>query len=64
MEHRLWLFMQAQCIKNLSHVIEAAGITWDHIMKVNIYLKKMEDFDAINEVYEKVGFPQACSIMC
>ncbi|KAL7010354.1 hypothetical protein EMMF5_000377 [Cystobasidiomycetes sp. EMM_F5] len=44
----------AQCIKNIGIVLEAAGATYEHLVKVNIFLKRMEDFDAINEVYEKM----------
>merc|ERR1711879_140642 len=43
-----------QCINNLSKVLENAGSDWDHVVKVNIYLKSMADFNAMNEVYEKM----------
>jgi len=42
-----------QCLKNLTRVLEAAGTTWEKVVKVNIYLKTMDDFDAMNEIYEK-----------
>jgi len=42
-----------QCLKNVSKVLEGAGSSWDKVLKVNIYLKTMDDFDAMNEVYEK-----------
>lgn len=38
----------------MSEVLKAAGSDWDHVLKVNIFLKVMDDFNAINEVYEKV----------
>ncbi|KAF8577871.1 Endoribonuclease L-PSP [Ramaria rubella] len=44
----------AQCIKNLGNVLEAAGSTWEKVLKVNVYLKNMDDFAAMNEVYEKL----------
>ncbi|KAF8168135.1 Endoribonuclease L-PSP/chorismate mutase-like protein [Crassisporium funariophilum] len=44
----------AQCIKNLGHVLEAAGSSWEKVVKVNVYLKNMDDFAAMNEVYEKL----------
>lgn len=44
---------QEQILKNLTKVLEHAGSDWDHVLKVNIFLKKMEDFDAINAVYTK-----------
>jgi len=42
----------AQCIKNLGNVLTAAGSSWDKVVKVNVYLKDMENFAAMNEVYE------------
>lgn len=45
---------QTQCVKNLTAVLAAAGSSWDKVVKVNVYLKDMGDFAAMNEVYEKV----------
>lgn len=44
----------AQCINNLGNVLEAAGSSWEKVAKVNIYLKDLNDFGAVNEVYEKL----------
>ncbi|KAL0071859.1 hypothetical protein AAF712_000781 [Marasmius tenuissimus] len=44
----------AQCIKNLGNVLEAAGSSWEKVVKVNVYLKDMDQFDSMNEVYEKL----------
>lgn len=44
----------AQCINNLGNVLESAGSSWEKVVKVNIYLKNMDDFGAMNEVYEKL----------
>ncbi|KAF4623563.1 hypothetical protein D9613_001777 [Agrocybe pediades] len=44
----------AQCIKNIGSVLEAAGSSWEKVVKVNVYLKNMDDFAAMNEVYEKL----------
>lgn len=44
---------QAQCIANLGEVLKAAGASWENVVKVNVYLKNMDDFAAMNEVYEK-----------
>ncbi|KAG2072609.1 Endoribonuclease L-PSP [Suillus decipiens] len=41
----------AQCLSNLTNVLEAAGSSWDKVVKVNIYLKSMGDFAAMNEEY-------------
>ncbi|KAG1801658.1 Endoribonuclease L-PSP [Suillus plorans] len=39
----------AQCLSNLTDVLNAAGSSWDKVVKVNIYLKSMGDFAAMNE---------------
>lgn len=44
---------QAQCIANLGNVLKAAGSSWEKVVKVNVYLANMDDFAAMNEVYEK-----------
>lgn len=40
-----------QAMKNLSAVLEAAGSDLEHVVKTNIYLRYIRDFDAMNEVY-------------
>ncbi|KAJ3883379.1 Endoribonuclease L-PSP [Lentinula edodes] len=45
---------KTQCIKNLGNVLSAAGSSWDKVVKVNVYLKDMDNFGAMNEVYEKL----------
>lgn len=42
-----------QCFKNLFNVLEAAGLTSDHVEKVNVFLTDMNHFTAMNEVYSK-----------
>ena len=34
-------------------MLKAAGSSWEKVVKVNVYLKNMDDFAAMNEVYEK-----------
>lgn len=46
----------AQCISNIEKALKNAGSSLDHLVKVNIFLKSMDDFNAINEVYEKVSY--------
>ena len=41
-----------QCFNNLFHVLEAAGLTSDDVLKVNVFLTDMNDFPAMNEVYK------------
>lgn len=41
----------AQALENLKAVLHAAGTSLAHVAKVNIYLRDIEDFAAMNEVY-------------
>lgn len=40
-----------QCFRNLFKVLEAAGLTPDDVVKVNVYLRDMKDFADMNAVY-------------
>ena len=42
-----------QCLRNLSAVCAAAGVTLDDAVKVTVYLVNMADFAAVNEVYAR-----------
>ena len=44
-----------QCIDNIEQVLQAAGSSLEKLVKVNIFLKNMDDFNAVNAVYEKVS---------
>lgn len=44
----------AQCLSNLTDVLKTAGSSWDKVVKVNIYLKSMGDYAAVNEEYIKL----------
>ena len=48
----------AQVMKNLEAVLEAAGVTFAHVVRSTIYLADLEDFAAVNEVYA-ARFPAA-----
>jgi 2-iminobutanoate/2-iminopropanoate deaminase len=41
----------AQALENLKAVLEAAGTSLTHVVKVNIFLTNMDDFAAMNQVY-------------
>ncbi|MDO5988038.1 RidA family protein [Flavivirga amylovorans] len=41
----------AQVMKNLKAVLEAAGMTFEHVIKTSIFISNMDDFTQINEVY-------------
>ena len=40
-----------QCFKNLLCVLEAAGLTFDDVVKVNVFLTNMSYFQEMNSVY-------------
>ncbi len=40
-----------QCLKNLAFVLQAGGASVKTILKVVIFLKNMDDFVIVNEVY-------------
>jgi 2-iminobutanoate/2-iminopropanoate deaminase len=42
-----------QALQNLSAVLEAAGSSLQHTLRVNVFLKNPEDFPAMNEVYQE-----------
>ena len=43
----------AQVMKNLSEVLQAAGMNFSHVVKSTIFLKDMNQFSLVNEVYGK-----------
>ena len=42
-----------QTLENLKAVLEAGGSSLGRVVKANVYLKNLEDFGAMNEVYAK-----------
>jgi len=40
-----------QVMKNLKAVLEAANMTFEHVIKATIYISNMDDFGLINAVY-------------
>lgn len=40
-----------QVMKNIQAIINASGLTMDHIIKCSIFISNMDDFIEINEVY-------------
>jgi 2-iminobutanoate/2-iminopropanoate deaminase len=44
--------------ENLKGILEASGSSLNHVVKATVYLKEMNDFAAMNEVYAKF-FPAA-----
>ena len=49
-----------QCLKNLKAVLEAGGSKMNRVKKVTVFVRDMEEFSNINEVYKQyftVPFP-------
>ena len=40
-----------QCFENIKGILDAAGSSMDKVVKVNVYLRDINDFKAMNEVY-------------
>jgi len=40
-------------MENLKAILEAAGVLLTHVVKTTVYLKDMNDFTAMNEVYAR-----------
>lgn len=48
-----------QVMKNISAILQAAGVNFENVIKTTCFLKNMDDFAAFNEVYGEyfVGKP-------
>lgn len=42
-----------QAIRNLANLLEAAGSSTDKVVKTTVFIKEMNDFAKINEIYAK-----------
>lgn len=40
-----------QVLDNIGAILSAANLSFNHIIKTSIFLKNMDDFGAVNEVY-------------
>jgi 2-iminobutanoate/2-iminopropanoate deaminase len=40
-------------LANLTAILQAAGASWDHVVKTTVYLQDMADFPRVNEVYAR-----------
>jgi 2-iminobutanoate/2-iminopropanoate deaminase len=43
-----------QVFENIKSILEAAGTSMENVVKVNVYLRDINDFEAMNEVYKTV----------
>jgi 2-iminobutanoate/2-iminopropanoate deaminase len=44
----------ARVLENLQAILTAAGLGWPNVVKTTVYLQRMSDFAAMNEVYTRV----------
>ncbi|MGN0369496.1 MAG: RidA family protein [Butyrivibrio sp.] len=42
-----------QAFSNLTNLVEASGATMDKVVKTTVFIKEMNDFGKINEIYAK-----------
>lgn len=40
-----------QCMKNLNAVLDAAGMSFENVVKTSIFLADMDQFNTVNQVY-------------
>ncbi|MCH7649715.1 MAG: RidA family protein [Nitrospinae bacterium] len=40
-------------LKNIEAILQAAGLSMDHVVKATVYLSDMNDFARMNRIYEK-----------
>jgi 2-iminobutanoate/2-iminopropanoate deaminase len=43
-----------QVLKNLGAILQAAGSSWEKVVKTTVFLKNMGEFGQMNEVYGKI----------
>jgi 2-iminobutanoate/2-iminopropanoate deaminase len=46
-----------QCLHNIKHILATAGLTLDDVVKVTVFLRNVDDFDRMNQVF-RTYFPQ------
>ena len=48
-------------LANIKAVLEAAGLTTDHVVKTTVFLKNMQDFAAMNAIYAHAFAPEGAT---
>jgi len=46
-----------QVLENLKHVLQAAGLCMEHVVKTTVFLKDLKDFGAMNAIYAQYLAP-------
>lgn len=39
--------------QNIGAILEAAGTSWEHVIKMNVYLSDLNNFAEMNEIYKE-----------
>ncbi len=55
----------ARTLENVAAILEAADSSLDDVLKANVYVTDMDDYDAVNEVYAEYmsePFPARCAV--
>ena len=40
-----------QIMENIASLLQAAEMNWDHVIKCSIFLKDMDNFELVNDIY-------------
>lgn len=51
--YELTTWIQRQALKNIQAVLEEAGSSLQNVVKVNVFITTMDNFVAMNEVYDE-----------
>lgn len=43
-----------QTMSNLGAVLQQGGATWNDVLKCNVYLKDMQDFQKMNDIFAEI----------
>lgn len=51
-------------MENIKKVLKTAGTSLENVIKVNIFVSNLDEFQALNEVYAEVSFFLDALILC
>jgi 2-iminobutanoate/2-iminopropanoate deaminase len=40
-----------QVLQNIEHILKAEGLTFEHVVKTEIFMKDLKDFQEVNKIY-------------
>ncbi len=53
-----------QSLKNVGAVLEAAGLSYEDVVKTTVFIKDMNDFATVNEIYARFFIGEAPARSC